>query len=247
MPYKKKVGGKGKKKGKNNTNFVQDVLTRDKIIKEQERCGLKVLDIWYAKVNKVHSGDRLQATYYGLENNTDLVDVYVKKRLRRARPKKGDYLLIQAREYNKNQYDAVLFYRDHESKKLLKWKEIPQDTTSTISFFIEDEDDEDEETLSKSQKRKLRLQRNQGADSYLNMNELFNECPGDKSIFNKFDEENENTEEGQLVKNAKDFIKNMKDKDTETSESEDDESDNDIEVDVVEEYNSSEDDEDNFI
>lgn len=240
MPGKKKVGGKGKKKGKNNTDFVKDILTRDKIIKEQERSGLKVMDIWYAKVNKIYSGDRLQALYYGLENNTDMVDVYIKKNLRRARPKKGDYLLIQSRDYNKSQYDAVLFYKDFESKKLLKWKEIPQDTTSTISFFI-DEDDEDEETLSKSQKRKLRLQRNVGNESYLNMDDLFNEDPGDKSIFHKFDDE----EEEQLVKDAKNMIKTMKNGDIENNESE--ELNDDIEIDVVEEYDSEEFDENDFI
>jgi hypothetical protein len=245
-------GGKGHRK-KKNFNESKDVLTKDRILDEQLKHGMQQMDMWYAQVNKVHGGDKIQVTYYGDKNQTALVDVYVKKNLRRARPKKGDYLLIQARSFNKTQFDAVLFYKEHESKKLLKWKEIPQDE-SIISFIVDEEDkSDDEQATTKSQKRALRHQRNkqQGDASYLNIDEFFNEGPGGKSIFNKFEEDD--TTESQLVVGAAKLIKDNKDNNdkkennvgnTSKKSNEPFENTSDCEIDVVEEYNENSDDSD---
>lgn len=247
MPGKGKgKGGKGHRKKKNFDASKKDILTKDKILEEQERHGMQAMDICYAQVYKVHGGDKIQVTCYGSDNKKDIVDVYVKKNLRRARPKKGDYLLIQARSFNKNQYDAVLFYKEHEAKKLLKWKEIPQDE-SAINFFIDEEDDEeDEQVLSKSQKRALRHQRNkqQGQTSYLDIDEFFNEGPGGKSIFNKFEEDD--SEESQLVVGAAKLIKETKtDEKPKKQYSDPFENTSDCEIDIVDEY--SDDEEEDFI
>lgn len=249
MPGKGKgKGGKRHRKKKNFDDSKKDVLTKDRILEEQERHGMGGMNICYAQVYKVHGGDKIQVTCYSSDNKKDIVDVYVKKNLRRARPKKGDYLLIQARAFNQNQYDAVLFYKEHEAKKLLKWKEIPQDE-SAISFFIdEEENSDDEEVLTKSQKRALRHQRNKQQDqtSYLDIDEFFNEGPGGKSIFNKFEEND--SEESQLVANAVKLIKDTKKEGTsdknETSKKgykDPFENTSDCEIDVVDEYDDEED------
>jgi hypothetical protein len=249
MPAKK--GGKGKKKGKKHIPGEREILTKGKVLSQLNNSVVSNENImWYARVEKAYSGDRIQVTYYGDKDKTgthktDIVDVHVSKNLRRARPKKGDYLLIQPRPFNKSQYDAVLFYNAEDAKNLIKWKEIPLDTTaSNIVFITNDEDEDDNKPLTKSQKRKLRLQhisKNRDQD-YVNMDDLLSSGPGNKSIYNTFIED-DNEDGKKLLENAIADIKQKQDsQDTESSNE-----DSDEEVDVVVDVEDDFSDEENFI
>jgi hypothetical protein len=235
MPGKK--GGKGKRKGgKKRFQGPQEIATRDKVLEDLNKSiGTSTNNIWYARVEKIHSGDRIRVTCYCEKDNTgthrtEIVDAYVKKNLRRNRPKKGDYLLIQSRAFNQSEFDAVLFYKPEEVKKLIKWKEIPLDTVaSNIVFITNDEDDDnDGKPLTREQKRKLRLQINTGRDEdYINMDNLFSSEPGNNSIYTNFlDDE---TEEGQKLLN--DAIADIKEKsNSQDIDSSSEDSDEDIDV-----------------
>jgi hypothetical protein len=239
MPVKK--GGKGKKKGKKVTQEQQEILTKAKVLKQLNKSIVSDDNIiWYARVEKAYSGDRIQVTYYSEKDKTgthktEIVDVHVSKNLRRIRPKKGDYLLIQPRPFNKSQYDAVLFYNDNDAKKLIKWGEIPIDTNESSIVFVtaDEEDDDDSKPLTKSQKRKMRLQQNSQnpGNDYVNMDDIFSNGPGKKSIVHTFmkdeDEEGQNLFEAAVV----DIKQKPKDQEPESLSGNSDE-DEDIIIDV---------------
>jgi hypothetical protein len=238
MPFKK---GKGKKKFKKKTpGYQRELVTRDKVIEEQKSQGNDKAVFWYGRVDKILSGERVLATCFIEDNNKMSIEVHITKKLRRARPKKGHYLLISIRQFNHSQADVVVFYTDDEVKKLLKQKLIPRDDsedTRGIMFVTEldNDNDNDNKHLTKAEKTKLRRQRqNNNNGVYLDMDNIFNEDPSDTSIFNKFIDSDD-----ELVKKTCEFIKNKdtnKNNNTNTSDNSEseDESDDESDYDSIE-------------
>lgn len=217
-----KKGGKGKKKGKKiPKDFNRKTLTRADIIAEQDDAGMIVGEIWYAQINKVMSGEKLHVVRFDDKGNKDMVEAYVTKSLRRNKPKKGGYLLIQKRQFNSKQYDAIHFYNIEDAKFLVKKKEVPVEESSLISF------EEEDKTLTADQKRELRKQKNQGG-TYLDMDALFDMGSNN----NMSDEEYELTEEEeQLYKDVTTFVPGKNNNDDETDS-------DDLEIDVDNQYES---------
>ena len=230
MPQGKK-GGKGKKKGKKNPRqWSREVLTKDKILAEQDRAGLKEGDISYAQIKRILSGDRIEVHRFDDKNNKETINVYVTKRLRKPKSKavKGDYLLVQKRSFE-NQYDAIHFYTNDDSKMLIKWNEVPREESSFISFHNNEKDT----VLTAEQKKEIRRKKNQGG-TYLDMDAMFETGPAEGSIFSQFEEGTE--EENKLVKDAVEFINND---DNDDSDDSDDESDSEhLDIDVEDDYES---------
>lgn len=217
MPGKSgpKKGGNKKKKGKKGGfGFQRELITRGRVILDQESQGNIEGIYWYGRVDKINSGESLNVTMFKDNNETDTITVYVPKRLRRARPAKGNYMLLSIRQFNTSQADAVIFYKDDESKQLQKMKEIPRDTSDDGNgiVFVTKEEDANTNTkkLSKAERKQLRKQRKQNNDGqYLDLDGLFNENPSVNSLMSNFKDD-------ELAQEALEFIKNTKTEDKTT-------------------------------